>query len=42
MALGTLSSLGLGSKVLNHDVIDKLREADENAQIKPIVKTYRA
>ena len=38
MALGTLSSLGLGSKVLNHDVIDKLREADENAQIKPIDK----
>lgn len=38
MALGTLSSLGLGSKVLNHDVIDKLREADETSFIKPIDK----
>lgn len=38
MALGTLSSLGLGSKVLNHDVIDKLREADEASLIKPIDK----
>ncbi|MCH5313616.1 MAG: flagellar filament capping protein FliD [Helicobacter sp.] len=38
MALGTLSSLGLGSKVLNHDVIDKLREADEASIIKPIDK----
>ncbi len=38
MALGTLSSLGLGSKVLNHDVIDKLRQADEASHIKPIDK----
>ncbi len=38
MALGTLSSLGLGSKVLNHDVIDKLREADEASLIKRIDK----
>lgn len=38
MALGTLSSLGLGSKVLNHEVIDKLREADEASHIKPIDK----
>lgn len=38
MALGSLSSLGLGSKVLNHDVIDKLREADEKTHIDPIDK----
>lgn len=38
MALGSLSSLGLGSKVLNHDVIDKLREADEKSYIAPIDK----
>lgn len=38
MALGTLSSLGVGSKVLNHDVIDKLRQADEASHIKPIDK----
>ncbi len=38
MALGTLSSLGLGSKVLNHDVIDKLRKADEASIINPIDK----
>lgn len=31
-----LSSLGVGSGVLNYDVIDKLRKADENAQITPI------
>lgn len=38
MALGTLSSLGLGSKVLNHDVIDKLRKADESTHVDPIDK----
>lgn len=38
MALGTLSSLGLGSKVLNHDIIDKLRKADEATHINPIDK----
>lgn len=38
MALGTLSSLGLGSKVLNHDVLDKLRKADEASHIEPIDK----
>ena len=38
MALGSLSSLGLGSKVLNHDVIDKLRKADESTHIDPIDK----
>ncbi|WP_300899696.1 flagellar cap protein FliD N-terminal domain-containing protein, partial [uncultured Helicobacter sp.] len=38
MALGTLSSLGLGSKVLNHDVLDKLRKADEASLIDPIDK----
>lgn len=38
MALGTLSSLGLGSKVLNHDVIEKLRKADEATYLDPIDK----
>lgn len=38
MALGTLSSLGIGSKVLNHDIIDKLRQADESSYINPIDK----
>ncbi|TLD96852.1 flagellar filament capping protein FliD [Helicobacter jaachi] len=38
MALGSLSSLGLGSKVLNHDVIDKLRKADEASHVDPIDK----
>lgn len=37
MATGSLSSLGLGSdSVLSYDVIDKLRTADEKAQITPI------
>ena len=35
--VGTLSSLGLGSNgVLNYDLIDKLKQADEDAIIKPI------
>jgi len=34
--LGTLSSLGIGSGVLNYDVIDKLKEADENVMVKPM------
>lgn len=38
MAVGTMSSLGLGSGVLTYDVIDKLRKADEDARIKPIDK----
>ncbi len=34
---GALSSLGLGSSgALNYDIIDKLRQVDEDAQIKPI------
>ena len=33
---GALSSLGLGSSVLNYDIIDKLRKVDEDAQIKPL------
>ena len=36
MALGKINSLGAGSGVLNYDVIEKLREADEKAVIKPI------
>lgn len=36
MALGRLSSLGIGSNVLNYDTIDKLKKADESAQVKPI------
>ncbi len=38
MAIGSLSSLGLGSKVLNYDVIDKLKNADEKALIAPLDK----
>lgn len=35
--MNPLSSLGVGSGgVLNYDIIDKLKKADENAQIKPI------
>lgn len=34
--MNPLSSLGVGSGVLNYDVIDKLKKADENAQIAPI------
>ena len=33
---GTLSSLGIGSGVLNYDVIDKLKKADEELMIKPL------
>lgn len=37
--MNPLSSLGAGSNgVLNYDVIDKLKKADENAQITPIDK----
>lgn len=36
--MNPLSSLGVGSGVLNYDVIDKLKKADENAQIAPIDK----
>lgn len=34
--MGKLSSLGIGSSVLNYDVIDKLKNADEKAMISPI------
>ena len=36
--MNPLSSLGVGSGVLNYDVIDKLKKVDENAQIAPIDK----
>lgn len=36
--MGKLSSLGIGSSVLNYDVIDKLKNADEKAMISPIDK----
>lgn len=36
--MNPLSSLGVGSGVLNYDVIDKLRKADEYTQITPIDK----
>lgn len=38
MALGKLSSLGIGSNVLNYDTIEKLRKADEGTQVAPIDK----
>ena len=34
--LGALSSLGIGSGVLNYDVIDKLKKADEHLMIDPL------
>jgi len=34
--MGTLSSLGIGSGVLNYDLIDKLKKADEDAMVKPL------
>ncbi|WP_104637262.1 flagellar filament capping protein FliD [Helicobacter felis] len=42
MAVGQLSSLGIGSKVLNYDVIDKLKKADENTMVKPIERKMEA
>lgn len=33
---GTLSSLGIGSGVLNYDVIDKLKDADKEVMVKPL------
>lgn len=41
MAIGKLSSLGVGSNVLNYDVIEKLRKADEKAMIDPIDKKMK-
>ncbi|PAF51013.1 flagellar filament capping protein FliD [Helicobacter sp. 13S00477-4] len=38
MAMGKLSSLGIGSNVLNYDVIDKLKKADEKSMVDPIDK----
>lgn len=37
MATSALSSLGIGSGVLTHDVIDQLKKADEEGVIKPYV-----
>ncbi|WP_027327255.1 flagellar filament capping protein FliD [Helicobacter pametensis] len=41
MAMGKLSSLGVGSNVLNYDVIEKLRKADEKAMVEPIDKKMK-
>lgn len=38
MALGKISSLGLGSSVLTQDVIDKLKAADHKGLVDPISK----
>jgi len=35
---GTLSSLGIGSGVLNYDTIDGLKNADKSAMVKPLEK----
>ena len=35
---GKITSLGLGSSVLNSDVIDKLKKADEDNLVKPVEK----
>ncbi len=34
--MGTLSSLGIGSGVLNYDVIDKLKNADKKVMVAPL------
>lgn len=39
--MNPLSSLGIGSSVLNYDVIDKLKKADENAHIAPLDKKIK-
>lgn len=39
--MGQLSSLGMGSGVLNYDVIDKLKKADEKAVIAPIERKMK-
>lgn len=39
--MGKLSSLGVGSNVLNYDVIEKLKKADEKAMIEPIDKKMK-
>ena len=41
MAIGQLSSLGLGSGVLNYDVIDKLKKADEKMMIAPVERKMK-
>lgn len=41
MAMGQLSSLGLGSGVLNYDVIEKLKKADEKTMIAPIERKMK-
>ncbi|MCE3036569.1 flagellar filament capping protein FliD [Helicobacter sp. faydin-H20] len=41
MAMGQLSSLGMGSGVLNYDVIDKLKKADERAVVAPIERKMK-
>lgn len=38
MATGTLSSLGLGSEVLNQETLEKLKNADISAKVKPYEK----
>ena len=38
--LGTLSSLGISSGVLNYDLINKLKEADKSAMVKPLENKY--
>lgn len=39
--MNPLSSLGIGSSVLNYDVIDKLKKADENTHIAPLDKKIK-
>ena len=41
MAMGKLSSLGVGSNVLNYETIDKLRKVDEKTMIEPIDKKMK-
>ncbi len=41
MAMGRLSSLGVGSNVLNYDTIDKLKKVDEKSMIEPIDKKMK-
>lgn len=42
MALGTITSVGIGSGVLTQDVLDKLKAADTKVQVDPITKNIES
>ncbi len=42
MATGTVTALGIGSNVLTSDMIDKLRNAERQSRVTPLVKKAKA